>query len=313
MLERRDTFVEIALFLRNALLLFAVLLTASLLIFSQYESLLLRLGIPLISLLMVISGILPFLKTKQSSWKIILAFTISVLFTSILYYQIEFQTYEYPHLALFFSAVFTGLAYIITKSTGIIAYLGIAIVCASSVYVDVSSEVISRTNGNDHLILAEGDTVKMENYYICYPSSGEELKFFDRIPMRYEKGSIVKFEEMIFKAEKSHLSSFDFFSDLEVEWRLVPYPNQAQLKSAKEWGNGEVGNEIIDTLLKNLWTSMKTEIITTSSSINDTNIIAVKVTRYKLGVMVWFGAFLVAFGIIHLFLKRNYSVQITPE
>ncbi len=170
MLERRDTFVEIALFLRNTLLLFAVLLAASLVIFSQYESLLLRLGIPLISLLMLISGVLPFLKTKQSSWKIILAFTISVLFTSILYYQIEFQPYEYPHLALFFSAVFTGLAYVITKSTGIIAYLGIAIVCASSVYVDVSSEAISRTNGNDYLNLAKGDTVKMENYYICYKS-----------------------------------------------------------------------------------------------------------------------------------------------
>jgi hypothetical protein len=309
----RDTCVEIALFLRNALLLFAVLILASIFILPQFESFFFRLGIPLISLLMLISGILPFLKTKQSYWKLILAFTLSVLFTLILLYRIEFQPFEYPHLVLFFSAVFTGLAFVITKSKGTIAYIGIAIVCAGSVYVDVSSEVISRTNGNDFLYLAEGDTLKMESYYVCHQLSGDELIFFERIPILYEKGAIVEFEEIIFKAVESHSSSVEFFSDLERKWSLIPYPNQIQLKLAKEWKNGIAGSEITDLLQKNLWTSMNTEVITPSSSMNDTNIIAVKVTRCKLEIVVWFGAFLVAFGIIYLFLNRNHSVQITNE
>jgi hypothetical protein len=153
----------------------------------------------------------------------------------------------------------------------------------------------------------------MESYYVCHQLSSDELIFFDRIPIRYETGSIVKFEEMTFKAEQTHLASVEFFSDLESKWSLIPYPNQIQLRLATEWKNGYAGHEITDSLQNNLWSSINTEIITPSSLMNDTNIIAVKVTRHKLGIMVWFGAFLVAFGIIHLFLNRNHSAQITPE
>jgi len=309
----REYLVEITLFLRNALLLFAILIAVSLYIFPQFESVFFRLGIPLISLLMFISGTLHFFKAEKSFGRFIISVTLSIFITASLHYFMVLDPHEYPHLLLFFSAVYTGLAYVIVKSKETLAYLGIAIVCAGSVYVDISSEVLSRTNGNDILYLVKGDTIKMETYFICYPIFGDEMIFLERIPMRYEKGDIVKFDEMFFKAEETHLTSSEFFYDLEENWSIVPYPNVIQRKSTSEWKCGMAGDDITSSLHKSLWTSINTENIIEAISLNQTSIIAVKVTRYKLGLIVWFGVFLVALGIILLLLKRNHSAQITPE
>jgi hypothetical protein len=159
--------------------------------------------------------------------------------------------------------------------------------------------------------------VNMESYFICSPLSGEapgeEIIFMERIPIRYETGSIVTFDDLFFKAEKTHLTSAAFFSDIEFAWRSVPFPSKTQKDKAQEWKNGVVGEDITAALQQKFWSTIKTEIIGESTAEKHTSIIAVRVTRYKLGVMVWFGVFLVAFGIIQLFLKRNYSVQTTPE
>ena len=165
----------------------------------------------------------------------------------------------------------------------------------------------------------------MESYFICCPLSGEksgeksgvesgdEIIFLERIPSRYEKGSIVTFDEMFFKAEETHLSSAAFFSDIDNSWRRVPFPNKTQKEDTQEWANGVAGEDITASLQQNLFTTIKTEIIVESEANKQTSIVGVRVTRYKLGVMVWFGVFLVAFGIIQLILKRNHSVQTTPE
>ena len=317
MQKGRDTLFELTFFLRNALLLFAILTAVSLILFPQFEDVLVRMGIPLLSLLMFISGTLPFLKTGNAFWGAILTFTISLCLTGLLQYCMRLDPHEYPQLALFFAAVYMGSAYAVIQPKGTLVFLGIATVCAGSVYVDVSKEVISRTNGNDTLYLVKGDTVRMESYFICCPlsgeESGEEIIFMERIPIRYETGSIVTFDDLFFKAEKTHLTSAAFFSDIEFAWRSVPFPSKTQKDKAQEWKNGVVGEDITAALQQKFWSTIKTEIIGESTAEKHTSIIAVRVTRYKLGVMVWFGVFLVAFGIIQLFLKRNYSVQTTPE
>ena len=325
MQKGRDTLVELTFFLRNALLLFAILTAVSLILFPQFEALLVRLGIPLLSLLMFLSGTLPFLKTEKAFWRPLLSLTISLFLTALLQYDMRLDPHEYPQLALFFAAVYTGSAYALIKPKGTLVFLGVATICAGSVYVDVSKEVISRTNGNDTLYLVKGDTVKMESYFICCPLSGEksgeksgvesgdEIIFLERIPSRYEKGSIVTFDEMFFKAEETHLSSAAFFSDIDNSWRRVPFPNKTQKEDTQEWANGVAGEDITASLQQNLFTTIKTEIIVESEANKQTSIVGVRVTRYKLGVMVWFGVFLVAFGIIQLILKRNHSVQTTPE
>jgi len=317
MKKGRDTLVELTFFLRNALLIFAILTAVSLFLLPQFEDVLVRLGIPLLSLLMLLSGTLPFLKTEHTFWRPILAVTISLCLTGLLQYYMRLDPHEYPHLALFFAAVYTGSAYAVIQPKGTLVFLGIATVCAGSVYVDVSKEVISRTNGNDTLYLVKGDTVKMESYFICCPlygeESGDEIIFLERIPFRYVTGSIVTFDEMFFKAEETHLTSAAFFSDIDNTWRRVPFPNKTQKETAQEWRNGVAGVDITASLQQNFWSTIKTEIIVESEVMKRTSVIAVRVTRYKLGVMVWFGVFLVAFGIIQLFLKRNHSVQTTPE
>ena len=157
----------------------------------------------------------------------------------------------------------------------------------------------------------------MESYFICCllsgEESGEEIIFMERIPIRYETGSIVTFDDLFFKAEETHLTSAAFFSDLDFAWRSVPFPSKTQKDKAQEWKNGVVGEDITAALQQNLWSSIKTEIILESAVKKRNSVIAVHITRYKLGVMVWFGVFLVAFGIIQLLLKRNHYVQITPE
>ena len=165
----------------------------------------------------------------------------------------------------------------------------------------------------------------MESYFICCPLSGEksgeksgvesgdEIIFLERIPIRYEKGSIVTFDEMFFKAEETHLTSAAFFSDIDNSWRRVPFPNKTQKDAAQEWECGIAGEDITASLQQNLFATIKTEIILESEAKKQTSIVGVHVTRYKFGVMVWFGVFLVAFGIIQLILKRNHSVQTTPE
>ena len=317
MQKGRDTLFELTFFLRNALLLFAILTAVSLILFPQFEDVLIRLGIPLLSLLMFLTGTLPLLKTGKAFGGGILAFTISLCLTGLFQYCLRLDPHEYPQLALFCAAVYTGSAYAVIQPKGTLVFLGIAIVCAGSVYVDVSKEVISRTNGNDTLYLVKGDTVKMESYFIFSPlsgeESGEEIIFLERIPMRYETGSIVTFDDMFFKAEETHLTSAVFFSDLDNTWRRVPFPNKTQKNSAQEWKNGVAGEDITASLQQNLWSTIKTEIMLESAVKKRNSVIAVRVTRYKLGVMVWFGIFLVAFGIIQLFLKRNHSVQTTPE
>ena len=188
-------------------------------------------GIPLLSLLMFISGTLPFLKTGKAFWGAILTFTISLCLTGLLQYCMRLEPHEYPQLALFCAAVYTGSAYAVIQPKGTLVFLGIATVCAGSVYVDVSKEVISRTNGNDTLYLVKGDTVKMESYFICSPLSKQKLAeiiFLERIPIRYETGSIVTFDDLFFKAEKTHLTSAAFFSDLDFAWRSVPFPSKTQ-------------------------------------------------------------------------------------
>ncbi|MDA0569159.1 MAG: hypothetical protein O3A22_04400 [Bacteroidetes bacterium] len=317
MQKGRDTLVEITFFLRNALLLFAILTAVFLILFPQYEEVLVRLGIPLLSLLMFLSGTLPFTETRNAFWRPILAVTISLFLTVLLQHCIRLDPHEYPHLALFCAAVYMGSAYAVIQPKGTLVFLGIATICAGSVYVDISKEVISRTNGNDTLYLVKGDTVKMESYFIFCPmsgeESGEEIIFLERIPIRYETGSIVTFDDMFFKAEETHLTSAAFFSDLDNSWRIVPFPNKTQKNTAQEWKNGVAGENITASLQRNLWSTIKTEIMGESAGKKRNSVIAVRVTRYKLGVMVWFGVFLVAFGIIQLFLKRNHSVQTTPE
>ena len=317
MQKGRDTLVELTFFLRNALLIFAILPAVSLFLLPQFEDVLVRLGIPLLSLLMLLSGTLPFLKTEHTFWRPIRAVTIALCLTALLQYCMQLDPHEYPHLVLFFAAVYMGSVYADLQPKGTMVFLGIATVCAGSVYSDISKEVISRTNGNDTLYLVKGDTVKMESYFICFPNSGdasgEEIIFLERIPIRYEKGAIVMFDEMFFKAEKTHLTSAAFFSDIDNAWRRVPFPNKAQKETAQEWRNGVAGVDITASLQKNIWSTIKTEIIVESEVKKLTSVIAIRVTRYKFGVMVWFGVFLVAFGIIQLFLKRNHSVQTTPE
>jgi hypothetical protein len=317
MQKGRDTLVELTFFLRNALLLFAIPTAVSLILFPQFKDELVRLGIPLLSLLMFLSGTLPFLKTRNALWRPMLAVTISLFLTGLLQHYMRLDPHEYPHLALFLAAVYTGTAYAVIQPKGTLVFLGIATVCAGSVYVDISKEVISRTNGNDTLYLVKGDTVKMESYFIFSPlsgeESGEEIIFLERIPMRYETGSIVTFDDMFFKAKETHLTSAAFFSDLDYAWRSVPFPSKTQKDKAQEWKNGVAGEDITASLQQNLWSTIKTEIMLESAVKKRNSVIAVRVTRYKLGVMVWFGIFLVAFGIIQLFLKRNHSVQTTPE
>jgi hypothetical protein len=317
MQKGRDTLFELTFFLRNALLLFAIPTAVSLILFPQFEDVLIRLGIPLLSLLMFLTGTLPLLKTGKAFGGGILAFTISLCLTGLLQHYMRLDPHEYPQLALFCAAVYTGSAYAVIQPKGTLVFIGIATVCAGSVYVDISKEVISRTNGNDTLYLVKGDTVKMESYFICSPLSGEEsggeIIFLERIPIRYEAGSIVVFDDMFFKAEETHLTSAAFFSDLDKVWRSVPFPSKTQKDKAQEWKNGVVGEDITAALQQNLWSSIKTEIILESAVKKRNSVIAVHITRYKLGVMVWFGVFLVAFGIIQLFLTRNHSVQTTPE
>ena len=163
-----------------------------------------------------------------------------------------------------------------------------------------------------HLYLVKGDTVKMASYFICYPSAdeaqGAEIIFLERIPILYEKGTIVTFDEMFFKAEETHYTSEVFFSDVEYAWRRIPFPNKSQKEIALEWKSGVAGEDITASLQHNLWSTIKTEITAESKAKNRTNIIALRVTRYKLKLMIWFGVFLVAFGIIQRITKRNNYV-----
>ena len=317
MKKGRATFIELTFFLRNALLLFAILTAVSLILFPQFEDILVRLGIPLLTLLLFLSGTLPFLKTRKALWRPLLAVTISSFLTAILQNHLQADPHEYPHLVLFCASLYTGLSYAVIQPKGTLVFIGIATVCSGAVYVDLSKDVISRTNGNDTLYIFKGDTVKMESYFICAPlsdaASDEEIIILERIPNCYEKGAIVRFDELFFKANKTHLASAAFFSDIEDVWNSIPFPNKTQKETAQEWKNGVPGEDITASLQYNFWSTVKTEIIEESKAKEHTNIIALRVTRYKLVVMVWFGVFLVAFGIIQLFSKRNHSVQTTPE
>ena len=128
-------------------------------------------------------------------------------------------------------------------------------------------------------------------------------------PRHYLKGQIVKFEDMVFRSVKAHLSSIEFVIDLNKEyWDLLPFANEDMMEGTEVWTNGVVGEKAFEFINMNRASctkrtfafDIKNEILAESA---DGNTIIIRATKMPLTIVILLGGLLLLIGISIRFIK----------
>ena len=299
-------------FLEKYLLIFAVLVALAGGVFSELEEFTNRLLLASIFLLSILSGsvtsIVKVSKTLSSRIEIVIAIVFAVLCLFILHAQNTLQPHEYLLAAVIFSSVFS-IPLLIGRD---LIRLSLAVMVLGYSYTNLSTEVISHSNKRPDLVLERGDTVSMGPYFASYhKNKGAEIcvTYYKVQPRHYLKGQIVKFEDMVFRSVKAHLSSIEFVIDLNKEyWDLLPFANEDMMEGTEVWTNGVVGEKAFEFINMNRASctkrtfafDIKNEILAESA---DGNTIIIRATKMPLTIVILLGGLLLLIGISIRFIK----------
>ena len=292
-------------FLEKYLLIFAVLVALAGGVFSELEEFTNRLLLASIFLLSILSGsvtsIVKVSKTLSSRIEIVIAIVFAVLCLFILHAQNTLQPHEYLLAAVIFSSVFS-IPLLIGRD---LIRLSLAVMVLGYSYTNLSTEVISHSNKRPELVLEKGDTVSMGPYFASYHKNKDDIyvTYYKVQPRHYLKGQIVKFEDMVFRSVKAHVSSIEFVIDLNKEyWELLSFANEDMLEGTEVWANGEVGEKAFEFINMNRASCTKrtfafdiqNEILAESA---DGNTIIIRATKMPLTIVILLGGLLLLIGI----------------
>lgn len=237
--------------------------------------------VPLATLIFIVIAISQWLKYKKTDISkikvsLVKSLVLAFLVTIALILSYNFEAYEFPRVALLFAtsfAVFSNAGYIKNVLKGkydkwgsSLAHIGFGLTIFGAVISTAQSTHVSKNQIGDisslnkeldnktDLLLMQGDTVLMNEYYVSYRerrNSGihvlYDMDYFEIIPTEYEKGDVVAFDGMVFEAKESHKASASIAEDIEPYWNFLPFPNERQSKEAENWKRGEPG-EVLFTL-----------------------------------------------------------------
>ena len=233
--------------------------------------------VPLAVLIMLAVGFAQWLKYKHTDIgnvlkKIFIPLLLSLLLTGGLLWQFAFDWWEIPRVALLFAALFavaSNADYIVQLGRGKwrtigspLAHIGFGLVIFGAVLSTSQKNIISQNqigdistlneelNNREDLLIMEGDTLDMGEYFVSYRdryTEGIHVKFrmdyFDREPRVYAAGEVVYFDGMVFEAKEAHEASDLFTDDMEDHWMFIPFPNERQAKTARLWESGIPGEK----------------------------------------------------------------------
>ena len=234
--------------------------------------------VPLATLIFIVIGFSQWLKYKKTDGKkvlknLVVSFLLSVGFTVLLVYKYDFYVFEIPRVALLFATVFAAFSnadYIWSTLRGKydrwgspLAHVGFALTIFGAVISTAKQDFISQNqigdisslnnelNNNTDLLLMQGDTLQMGEYFVSYHKRRTEgihvffdMDYFEMKRHNYNIGDIVVFENMVFKAHTNHTASYDFAYDVEKYWTFLPFPNEDQAENAINWKNGKPGHKL---------------------------------------------------------------------
>ena len=158
---------------------------------------------------------------------LVLAFVV----TARLILSYNFESHEFPRVALLFAtsfAVFSNMGYIKNVLKGkydkwgsSLAHIGFSLTIFGAVISTAQSTHVSKNQIGDisslnqeldnetDLLLMQGDTVLMNEYFVTYRQNRQEgihmlydMDYFEILPTKYEKGDVVAFDGMVFEARK---------------------------------------------------------------------------------------------------------------
>jgi cytochrome c-type biogenesis protein CcmF len=234
--------------------------------------------VPLATLIFIVIAISQWLKYKKTDFSkikvnlvksLVLAFVVTVAL--ILSYN--FEAHEFPRVALLFAssfAVFSNMGYIKNVLKGkydkwgsSLAHIGFSLTIFGAVISTAQSTHVSKNQIGDisslnqeldnetDLLLMQGDTVLMNEYFVTYRQNRQEgihmlydMDYFEILPTKYEKGDVVAFDGMVFEAKESHVASASIAEDIEPFWNFLPFPNERQAREAENWERGIPGQKL---------------------------------------------------------------------
>lgn len=227
----------------------------------------------LYTLFMAISQFLKYKKTdKKHLWKLIKTpIIISIIITALLGFSFKYNSTELLYLGLLFTsilAILVNIKYIkdiinkkTHKSGSAIAHIGIGLILVGIIISTSKSVQISQnTSGtniksvstdfdnNTNIQVFKNDTLRMGNYFINYSNKKLQgvnlyfdINYFKAEPIEYEKGDIVYFKGIKYKANKTHKPTYFFDYDLD-KWDVVKNNALDVVSSdAPEWKSAKVG------------------------------------------------------------------------
>ena len=234
--------------------------------------------VPLATLIFIVIGATQWLKYKSTTAKSVgknlskslLAATIT---TVAIMYVYSFRSHELPRVALLFATAFAAFAnadYIWSTLRGSydkwgspLAHVGFALTIFGAVISTAQQRFISQNvigdisslneelDNNTDLLLMQGDTLQMGEYFVCYRDRREsgihvlfDMEYYSNVRHNYDKGDIVMFGDMVFEAHSNHTASLDFAYDVEKYWTLLPFPTSDQAQKAVNWKNGVPGEKL---------------------------------------------------------------------
>ena len=231
--------------------------------------------VPLATLIFIVIGITQWLKYKKTDGSKVLknlgkSLIASIATSLILVLSFNFKSHELPRVALLIATSFAAFAnadYIWSTLRGAydkwgspVAHIGFALTIFGAVISTAQQRFISQNqigdisslneelNNRTDLLLMQGDTLQMGEYFVSYRDRREsgihvlfDMDYYENKPQNYNIGDVVLFDDMVFEAHKNHTASLDFAYDVEKFWTFLPFPTEEQAGNAKNWINGTPG------------------------------------------------------------------------
>ena len=231
--------------------------------------------VPLATLIFIVIGITQWLKYKKTEGSKVLknlgkSLIASITISVVLVLSFNFKSHELPRVALLIATSFAAFAnadYIWSTLRGAydkwgspLAHIGFALTIFGAVISTAQQKFISQNqigdisslneelNNRTDLLLMQGDTLQMGEYFVSYRDRREsgihvlfDMDYYENKPQNYNIGDVVLFDDMVFEAHTNHTASFDFAYDVEKFWTFLPFPTEEQAGNAKNWINGTPG------------------------------------------------------------------------
>lgn len=235
-----------------------------------------QIQVPLAIVLLCIIAISQWLKYKKTETKkfiksLVLSFTGALGLTVLI---VAMQTgYPIAWAMLLFASLwslFANAEYAIRILKGkldhigsSIAHIGFAMLLLGALISTGNSYFISRNvngdikkvneefNNNEDLLMLQGDTLRMGDYYVCFREKYKgdshvyaKVDYYEAQPRKYQVGDRVQINGDVYECTTAHEASRDFLTDWDEKgfWTIIPNPTPLQFAETKFWQSGKAGN-----------------------------------------------------------------------